>query len=137
MTIESTFVFVLVLTAVGCAALASVILWANRQTSRVLSLVDTSRSESARLWQKLDARTLQHSAKLQELAAQTPVALLARVDELAEDVERLRLTHQRFAGRFAQYVKDDARPDNSPPTLDREQLRRENAASIMPPGIRK
>lgn len=134
---ESIFAFALVLTAAACVALGWSIYRAHKASQIVRSLLDTSRKDCDRRYVTAARKIDELSSQQRELAARTPVALLARVDELAEDVERLRLTHQRFAGRFAQYVKDDSRPDNAPPTLDREALRRTHAHAILPAGVKR
>lgn len=77
-----------------------------------------------------------HGKKLAELEEQSPVELGARVVELTEAVERLRKTQQRFAGRFAQELADP-RPDNAPPTIDRDELRRAHAKDIIPAGLKR
>lgn len=53
----------------------------------------------------LDIWVKNFKPELAKLAAASPVKLAAEVAELSEAVERLRRTHQRFAGRFDQYVK--------------------------------
>lgn len=65
----------------------------------------------------------------------------ARVDELTESLERLRMTHQRFAGRVSQFIgAKEAELQQNPlggGLGDRDQLRAQHAQSIMPPGIRR
>jgi len=75
--------------------------------------------------------------RIEDLEKDAPHSLAVQVAELADAVARLTRTHQRFAGRFDQYVKQDAMPDNGPPTLDRDALRREHAGAIMPAGIKR
>lgn len=136
MTSGSIFVFALALIAfVGGAAWWTI--WLTRRLSDVRSWISTLQSDWSKRYVTSARKIEEISSKLPALEASAPAALAARVDELAEALERLRMTHQRFAGRVSQFMGHDPRPDNSPPTLDREELKRAHAASIMPPGIRK
>lgn len=90
---ESTFVFALVLVAAGLVALAWIIFDLKRQHREL----DSWRSTSANVLQSFDKR-------LSECEKDAPASLAARVEELADAVNRLKLTHRRFAGRFDQYV---------------------------------
>jgi len=126
MTFESIFAFVLVLVAASVGVLAWNIFDLRAQSRAMASWRSTYESYAKSLREKLDAAR-----------RESPVELAARVVELGDAVARLAKTQQRFQGRFDQYVNPDARPDNSPPTLDRDALRRANAEAIMPAGIRK
>lgn len=124
MTSGSIFGFVLALVVAQCAA----IVWLIFETQ--------AEKRAGRLWRSTYESVCKNlREKFGELQQQSPTELAVRVAELDDAVKRLAKTHQRFAGRFDQYVHEDSRPDNSPPTLDRDALRRANAGSIVPPGV--
>jgi hypothetical protein len=137
METSSIFAFVLALLVAGNVALAWIIYATRREMQGTASSLSTIASAFAKWRDRLTQLQSEHSAKLVELAAQSPVELGVRVVELADAVERLRKTHQRFAGRVSQELGADPRPDNSPPTIDRDELRRAHAKDIMPAGVRK
>lgn len=122
----SIFVFVLVLVAAECVALVWIISAHRRETRAAVSWQLSCANVTKRLRERLDA-----------LEKQTPTALAVEVVELRDAVARLAKTQQRFQGRFDQYVHPDPRPDNAPPSMTREQLRLEHAASIMPTGVKR
>lgn len=140
MTLPNTFVFVLALVVAGNVVLGWIIYDLRRQHRALASSLDTTDKNSRLSLAKLANTTTEHSKRLVDLAASSPAALPvlgAQVAELAEAVERLRKTHQRFAGRVSEELWREAAPDNAPPTLDRDALRREHASAIMPAGLRK
>lgn len=56
-------------------------------------------------WRSTSANALKsYAARLALCEKEAPHNLGARVEELDDAVRRLKLTHQRFAGRFDQYV---------------------------------
>lgn len=137
METSSIFAFVLALLVVGNVALAWIISDRRRETQAVAlwrSTIDKRLSEYGAKW---NAELMKIREKLHAVEAQSPVELGIRVVELADAVERLRKTHQRFAGRVSQELGGDPRPDNSPPTLDRDALRREHASAMIPAGLKR
>jgi len=88
-----TYAFALVLVAASCvvAVWRTFELW--RKVQALASSLDRRHESYA-----MDSRATEN--RLSKLEQQSSVALGARVDELSEAVERLRKTHQRFAGRF-------------------------------------
>ncbi len=112
--------FVLVLVAAGSVALVWIIFDLKRETRDVASRASTY-ANVVKNWH----------AKLAEIEKQSPTQLAAQVAELSDAVARLAATHRRFAGRFDQYVKEPA--DDKLPT--RDELRREHAGRMIPPGI--
>ena len=131
------FVFVLALLVAGNVALAWIISDRRRETQAVAlwrSTIDKKLNDYGAKWNAELARIRE---KLHVVEAQSPVELGIKVVELSEAVERLRKTHQKFAGRISQELGADPRPDNAPPSIDREELRRQHAKDIMPTGIRK
>lgn len=90
----SIFGSVLVLAAVGNAALALTIWW---RLTRRMDGISEKHAQTCTGYNRLLA---QLSAKLNALQLKAPEALAAQVADLAEAVARLRATHQRFAGRF-------------------------------------
>lgn len=54
------------------------------------------------------------AARLALVEKQSPTTLAAEVAALSEAVGRLRQTHQRFAGRFDQYVGQQLAKDHAP-----------------------
>lgn len=137
MIIENIFVFVLALVVGGSVALAWIIFALRREVQERASSLATFVSALQKASRTHAEQIAQISSKLPGLQASSPPAIAARVEELAEALERLRMTHQRFAGRVSQHMGADPRPDNAPPTVDRDALRREHAASIMPTGTKR
>lgn len=126
MTSENISVFALVLVVAECAALVWIIYTLKAETRAQASWRSTYENAVRSLRVRLDS-----------VEKQSPTELAVQVVELRDAVARLAKTQQRFQGRFDQYMAPEARPDNSPPTLDRDALRREHASSIMPVGTRK
>lgn len=120
------FGFVLVLVAAECVALVWIIFSLRQATREQGSWTSTYATVIKNLRQRLD-----------NVEKEAPTTLALEVVELRDAVARLRLTHQRFAGRFDQYVKQDSMPDKAPPPLDRDALRREHANTIMPAGVKR
>jgi len=121
----SIFAFVLVLVVAECAALVWIIYAHRQQTRAAVSWQLNVANVCKRLRERLDV-----------VEKTTPMALAVEVVELRDAVARLAKTQQRFQGRFDQYVHEPG-PDNAPPTLTRDELRREHAASIMPTGVKR
>lgn len=123
MIFDSIFACVLALVAVACVALAWIIFDLRREQQDFKSLLSTNASALRSC-----------AAKLADVEKQTPTALVERVGELSEAVERLRLTHRRFAGRFDQFVSK-REPTIIDGELDDEleaTLRLQNAPSAGP-----
>ena len=137
MDAASIFAFVLALVVAGNVALAWIIYDTRRRTLGTASSLSTIASAFAKWRDTLTQKQSALSAKLAEVEAQSPLELGVKVVELTEAVERLRKTHQKFAGRISQELGADARPDNAPPTLDRDALRREHASAMIPAGLKR
>lgn len=137
MQTSNIFVFVLALLVAGNAALAWIIYETRRETKATASSLSTIASAFAKWRDRLTQLHSETSAKLAEVEAQSPLELGVKVVELSEAVERLRKTHQKFAGRISQELGTDHRPDNAPPTIDRDELRRAHAKDIMPAGLKR
>jgi hypothetical protein len=93
MTLDFIFVCALVLLAVGCAVLGFLI------ADQRLTLRGMAGQHALH-----ERRFTNYAIKLGELQKQSPTQLAAEVGALAEAVQRLRATQQRFQGRFDQYV---------------------------------
>lgn len=140
MEISSIFVFVLALLVVGNVALAWIISDRRRETQAVAlwrSTIDKRLSEYGAKW---NAELLKIRAKLDAVEAQSPLELGVKVVELSEAVERLRKTHQKFAGRISQElgaadIPDSAITGGTP--AQRDELRRQHARDIMPAGLKR
>lgn len=91
MTLANIFGFALVLHAGVTVALV----WTIFGLKQRLLALELQRSTTA-------SNFVKAFTKLGELQKQSPTVLAAKVEELSEAVERLRLTHQRFAGRIDQ-----------------------------------
>jgi hypothetical protein len=137
MDAASIFAFVLALVVAGNVALAWIIYVTRREMRGTASSLSTIASAFAKWRDRLTEQSAKLSSKLAEVEAQSPLELGVKVVELAEAVERLRKTHQKFAGRISQELGTDARPDNAPPTLDSDALRREHASSMIPMGLKR
>lgn len=137
METSSIFAFVLALLVAGNVALAWIIYDLKRQTQATASSLSTIASAFAKWRDRLTEQSAKLSSKLAEVEAQSPLELGVKVVELSEAVERLRKTHQKFAGRISQELGGDPRPDNAPPTLDRDALRREHASAMIPAGLKR
>lgn len=137
MDAASIFAFVLALVVAANVALAWIIYDLRRQTQATASSLSTIASAFAKWRDRLTEQSAKLSSKLAEVEAQSPLELGVKVVELSEAVERLRKTHQKFAGRISQELGTDHRPDNAPPTLDRDALRREHASAMIPAGLKR
>lgn len=136
METSSIFAFVLALVVAGNVALAWIIYVLQRETRERVSRLSTTASEWAKRIVKQGSELERITSRLAAVEGQSPVELGVRVVELADAVERLRKTHQRFAGRISQELGTDGERPSQAPT-DRDALRREHASSIMPAGVRK
>lgn len=126
MTVENIFVFALV----GLVATSAAVVWL------IFDLRQQARTQA--LWRSTyESFTKQLRIRLADVEKQSPVALAAQVAELSDAVSRLSKVQQRFQGRFDQYVHAEAMPDNAPPTIDRDALRRAHADDILPVGVRR
>jgi hypothetical protein len=137
MDAASIFAFVLALVVAGNVALAWIIYGLKQETRATASSLSTIASAFAKWRDRLTEQSAKLSSKLAEVEAQSPLELGVKVVELSEAVERLRKTHQKFAGRVSQELGADPRPDNNPPTLDRDALRREHASAMIPAGLKR
>lgn len=137
MILENIFVFVLALVAFGCVALGWTIFDLKRQMRDAESSRSTTVSGCVESLRRLTATLKEHGAKLAELEAQSPVELGTRVVELSEAVERLRRTHQRFAGRVSQELSQQDQDAAQVEVVDRNELRRAHAKEIMPAGLKR
>lgn len=136
MELPNIYVFVLALLVAGNAALGWIIYDLKRQTRATASSLDTIATAFAKWRDRLTLKQTELGGQLVEVKAQSPLQLSVEVAELKDAVARLAKTHQRFAGRFDRQMADAA-PDNGPPTLSRDDLRREHAASILPAGVKR
>jgi hypothetical protein len=93
MTDAAIFVFALVLLAGTNVGLGSLIYATRREARATRSIVDKWRQA----WPAFAER-------LKNVEKQSPTTLAAEVAELSEAVARLKATHQRFQGRFDQFV---------------------------------
>lgn len=96
--LQIMFAFALVLVVAGSVALVWIISDLKQRTRALESSLSTCVSSCAK-----------QLARLVVVEKQSPITLAAKVDELSEAVERLRKTHQRFAGRFDQFVHPQRR----------------------------
>lgn len=99
---EIIFVCALALVAAGNGVLALIISGQVRRVRELESSLATSKRNLFDYGAKWNLELTRQRDKLQELASQSPQKVAARVDELSEDVGRLRSTFQRFQGRFDQ-----------------------------------
>lgn len=140
MDAASIFAFVLALVVAANVALAWIIYDLRRQTQATASSLSTIASAFAKWRDRLTEQSAKLSSKLAEVEAQSPLELGVRVVELSEAVERLRKTHQKFAGRISQELGAE-NPVNvahaDAPSSDRERLRREHAAAMIPAGLKR
>lgn len=137
MDAASIFAFVLALVVAENVALAWIIYGLKQETRATASSLSTIASAFAKWRDRLTEQSAKLSSKLAEVEAQSPLELGVKVVELTEAVERLRKTHQKFAGRVSQQLGEDGRPDNAPPTLTRDDLRREHASAMIPAGLKR
>ena len=123
---NDTFVFALVFAA-GVSVAGVWIIWLTL-AARVNSWTTTQRAYFDRQHQTIAKHNAQMTERLKELEGSSPVKLAAELAELSEAVERLRLTHQRFAGRVSQRLSSQAEDDkqNETPEQTRARLRAEH-----------
>lgn len=106
MTLDIIFACALVLLAGTCAALVWLISILRNDVTSLRGMAST-----------FERRFVNTAIKLGELQKASPANLAAEVVSLGEAVARLKATHQRFQGRFDQYVTqqlDDSSSDNQP-----------------------
>lgn len=105
MTLESILLFALALLAAGNVGLALLTYFLRQQAK-------STAGQCARF----ESRFVTVGIKLGELQKASPVNLAAEVAALSEAVARLRATHQRFQGRFDQYMgqEREQRADDEP-----------------------
>lgn len=104
MTLDIIFACALVVLVATCVALAWLIL---KLHDDVTSLRGTASA--------FERRFVNTAIKLGELQKASPVNLAAEVVALGEAVARMRATHQRFQGRFDQYVTQQIDTDQDVP----------------------
>lgn len=104
MTDANIYAFALVLLAAGNVALAWLTLSLRSDVNSLRGTAST-----------FERRFVNIGIKLGELQKASPVNLAAEVVSLGEAVARLRATHQRFQGRFDQYVTQGAGADDDGP----------------------
>lgn len=97
MTDANIYAFALVLLVAGNVALAWLTLSLRKDVSSLRGTAST-----------FERRFVNIGIKLGELTKASPANLAAEVVSLGEAVARLRATHQRFQGRFDQYVSQGA-----------------------------
>lgn len=135
MDAASIFAFVLALVVAENVALAWIIYGLRQQTQATASSLSTIASAFAKWRDRLTEQSAKLSSKLAEVEAQSPLELGVKVVELSEAVERLRKTHQKFAGRISQELGAENHADA--PSSDRERLRREHASAMIPAGLKR
>lgn len=103
------YVFALVLSVAACAALA----WITFDTRKRLRDVSSSSAMTAKSSTMLCNALVK---RVETVEKQSPVALGAQVAELSEAVDRLRKTHQRFAGRIdrERQLEEEPEPSDNP-----------------------
>lgn len=104
MTLDYIFVCALVLLAGTCVGLAWLILILRKDVNSLRGQAST-----------FERRFVNTAIKLGELQKISPVNLAAEVASLAEAVARLRATHQRFQGRFDQYMGQERDGESDEP----------------------
>lgn len=120
MIVDVIFACALVLLAATCAGLAWLIFDQRNELSSLRGTAST-----------FERRFVTIGIKLGELTKASPVNLAAEVVSLGEAVARLRATHQRFQGRFDQYMGqeravDDQNESDDPKWLALMQLQKGN-----------
>ena len=72
--------------------------------ARLMLVMESQRATTQSALRSLAAKQLEHQKAISECQRAAPTSLAAEVADLAGAVARLRTTHQKFAGRFDQYV---------------------------------